>query len=207
MQMGEEDDEIPLMCLHQVSDMWVWYNDGVAPRTAREDEEEEEGESSRVVLKGKAQTMKAKGVEPRRAVLWLQMETEAMVAVCLRPYRGPTALVVWGPTRKVLAPAMYVGHAVHVGGCAGHLEAGREPGSWCLPLAPRGGGAGLAPRHTRSGPRCGVSCPWRVPPASVSGFVRCGGFACVDTEGEGTTSAGGVGGVGVAVWQGGMLLV
>ena len=23
-----------------------------------------------------------------------------------------------------------------LGGCAGHVEAGREPGSWCLPLAP-----------------------------------------------------------------------
>ena len=39
----------------------------------------------------------------------------------------------------------------------------------------RGGGAGLAPRSTRSGPREG-GCPWRVPPALVLGCVRCGGW-------------------------------
>ena len=59
--------------------------------------------------------MRAKGVEPRRVVPRLQMETEATVAACLWPYTGPTALAVWGRTMKVLALAMYVGHAVHVG--------------------------------------------------------------------------------------------
>ena len=33
------------------------------------------------------------------------------------------------PTRGLLPPAL-------PGACAGHVEAGREPGSWCLPLAP-----------------------------------------------------------------------
>ena len=28
-----------------------------------------------------------------------------------------------------------------LGGCVGHVEAGREPGSWCLALAPAEGGA------------------------------------------------------------------
>ena len=43
---------------------------------------------------------------------------------------------------------------LRVCGCVGHVEAGREPGSWCLPAGP--GGPRLAPRHTPSGPGCGV---------------------------------------------------
>ena len=33
-----------------------------------------------------------------------------------------------------------------LGGCAGHAEVGREPGSWCLPLAPAEAGALGSPR-------------------------------------------------------------
>ena len=55
-------------------------------------------------------------------------------------------------------------------GCAGHVEAGRQPGSLCLPLAPAEAGA--------LGSLCVV--PVRGPPGSVLGCVRSGCLACVD---------------------------
>ena len=42
-----------------------------------------------------------------------------------------------------------------VRGCPGHVEAGRQPGSLCLPAGPFG--PGLPPRRTSSGPRFGVA--------------------------------------------------
>ena len=70
------------------------------------------------------------------------------------------------PSRGLLPPAL-------LGCCAGHVEAGREPGSLCLPLAPAEARALGSLRVVPFGaPRWG--CPWRVPPASVLGCVRCG---------------------------------
>ena len=63
----------------------------------------------------------------------------------------------------------------------GTFLSGGRPGSQLIASAAvpcRGRGAGLAPCHTRSGPRDGV-VPRRVPPASILGCVRCGGLACV----------------------------
>ena len=58
---------------------------------------------------------------------------------------------------------------VFLGGCAGHLEAGRKPGAWCLPRAPRDAGAGLVPRYTLSGPAVGLSL---VGPSSIGLGLR-----------------------------------
>ena len=76
---------------------------------------------------------------------------------------------------QVLAPL------VLLGGCAGHEGDGQDPGSWCLLLAP-----------ARQERWCGSAsylfgaplwgCPRLVPPASVSGCVRCTGFAHVLTR-------------------------
>ena len=80
--------------------------------------------------------------------------------------------VVPSPTPGAIAPAL-------LGGSAGHMEAGREPGSLCLPLASAEAGS---PGSLRVAPVQGVAmgCPWRVPPASVLSCVRCGGLACGD---------------------------
>ena len=43
---------------------------------------------------------------------------------------------------------------LRVCGCAGHVEASREPGCWCVPACPCG--PGLAPCCTPSRPLCGV---------------------------------------------------
>ena len=40
------------------------------------------------------------------------------------------------PTPWCLSPPQGLGPPALLGGCAGHAEAGREPGSLCLPLAP-----------------------------------------------------------------------
>ena len=76
------------------------------------------------------------------------------------------------PPRGLSPPAL-------LGGCAGHVEPAREPGScacrWPLPRQQRWARSASYPFGA---PRWG--CPWRVPPASVLGCVRCGGLACVD---------------------------
>ena len=66
------------------------------------------------------------------------------------------------PTPWCLSPPRELAPPALLGGCAGHAEAGREPGSLCLPLAPAEAGALGSPRRTRSGPRDGV-----VPGASL----------------------------------------
>ena len=66
-----------------------------------------------------------------------------------------------------------------MGGCTGHVEAGLEPGSWCLRLVPAGaGGLGSLRVVPVRGPAMGLSLV--IPPASVLGCVRCDGLACVD---------------------------
>ena len=75
-----------------------------------------------------------------------------------RPVRSLSVRLSAFPTLWCLSPPRGLSPPDLLGGCAGHVEAGREPGSLCLPLAPAeaGGGGGLAPRRTRSGPRDGV---------------------------------------------------
>ena len=53
-----------------------------------------------------------------------------------RPVRSLSVLQSAFPTPWCLSPPRGLGPPALLGGCAGHAEAGREPGSLCLPLAP-----------------------------------------------------------------------
>ena len=53
-----------------------------------------------------------------------------------RPVRSPSVLRSAFPSRWCLPPPRGLSPPALLGGCAGHVEAGREPGSLCLPLAP-----------------------------------------------------------------------
>ena len=55
----------------------------------------------------KAQVLTARKVEPKQAVLWMQMQRDAQVAACVESTSG--TVEVWGPTGQVLALALYVG--------------------------------------------------------------------------------------------------
>ena len=97
-----EDDGAPLVYFHQVKHMWVGYADG---RSGAVEEDAEAGERQ-----GKAQVLTARKVEPKQAVLWMQMQRDAQVAACVD---GTSRTVeVWGPTRQVLAMALYVGETL-----------------------------------------------------------------------------------------------
>ena len=92
----------------------------------------------------------------------------------LRPVRSLSVLQSASSAPWCLSPPRGLAHPALLGGCAGHAEAGREPGSLYLPLAPAKAGAlGSLRVVPVRGPR--RRCPWRVPPASVLGCVRCGG--------------------------------
>ena len=88
-------------------------------------------------------------------------------ALVRRSSSGPVALgapvgfpvaMVPSPTPGAVAPAL-------LGGCAGHVEAGREPGSLCLPLAPAEARAlGALSVVSARGPAMGLSL------AGPSGF-------------------------------------
>ena len=87
-----------------------------------------------------------------------------------RASSGPVLSVLCSvfPTPWCLSPARGLGPPALLGGCAGHGEAGREPGSLCLPLAPAEAGALGSLR----------AVPVRGPAMrlSVLGCVRCGGW-------------------------------
>ena len=116
LQMGEEEGA-PLVYFHQVKHMWVGYADG---RSGTVGEEEEAGERQ-----AEAQILTARMVEPKRAVLWMQMQRDAQVAV----YVDSTSrtVEVWGPGRQVLAMALYVGETVRRSrGMAGEADPDTE---------------------------------------------------------------------------------
>ena len=98
LQMGE-DDGAPLVYFHQVKHMWVGYADG---RSGTAEEVAEAGERQ-----AKAQVLTARKVEPKQAVLWMQMQRDAQVAACVDS--TSRTVEVWAPTRQVLAMALYVG--------------------------------------------------------------------------------------------------
>ena len=58
-----------------------------------------------------------------------------------RPVRSLSVLQSAFPTQWCLSPPRGLAPPALLGGCAGHAEAGREPGSLCLPLAPAEAGA------------------------------------------------------------------
>ena len=92
-----------------------------------------------------------------------------------RPVRSLSLLRSAFPTLWCLSPPQGLVPPDFLGGCAGHVETSREPGSLCLPLAPaKAGVLGSLRVVPVRGPRWG--CPWRVPPAPVLGCVRCGGL-------------------------------
>ena len=74
LQMGE-DEGAPLVYFHQIKHMWVGYADGRSG-TVGEDEEADERQA-------KAQILTARKVEPKQAVLWMQMQHDAQVAACM----------------------------------------------------------------------------------------------------------------------------
>ena len=90
------------MYLHQVKHLWVGYEDGrggVVDAGAMPEEPQ-----------AKAHVLTAKNVEPKEAVMWMQMQREARVAACVDS--TSRTVEVWGPMRQVLALALYVGAAV-----------------------------------------------------------------------------------------------
>ena len=58
-----------------------------------------------------------------------------------RPVRSLSVLQLAFPSPWCLSPPRGLSPPALLGGCAGHVEAGREPGSLCLPLAPAEAGA------------------------------------------------------------------
>ena len=124
-----------------------------------------------------------------------------------RPVRSLSVLRSAFPSPWCLSPPRGVAPPALPGGCAGHGEAGREPGSLCLPLAPAKAGAlGSLRVVPVRGPATGLSL------AGPSGVglglraLRC--FACVDpvTDASGfpyrPSFDGGLGRCTGAVWCG-----
>ena len=75
-----------------------------------------------------------------------------------RPVRSLTMLQSAFPSPWCLPPPRGLSLPALLGGCAGHVEAGREPGSLCLPLAPAEARALGALRVVRvRGPAMGLS--------------------------------------------------
>ena len=101
IQMGEEEGA-PLVYRHQVTHMWVGYEDGRSG--ASEEGVEAEARQAR------AQGLTARKVEAKQAVLWMQMQRVAQVAECVDS--TTRTVQVWGPIRQVLALALYVGETV-----------------------------------------------------------------------------------------------
>ena len=83
------------------------------------------------------------------------------------------------PTPWCLSPPRGLAPPALLGGCAGHAEAGREPGSLCLPLAPAEAGAlGSLRVVPVRGPATGFSL---VGPSGVGlGLLALRWLACVD---------------------------
>ena len=101
LRMGE-DDWAPLVYFHQVKHIWVGYADG---RSGTGGGDEEAGERQ-----AKAQVLRARKMEPKQAMLWMQMQRDAQVAACVDS--TSRMVEVWGPTRQLLALALYVGETV-----------------------------------------------------------------------------------------------
>ena len=111
----------------------------------------------------------------------------ASLACLVAPPRCAAPLPVWSllvlrsafPTLWCLSPPRGLAPPALLGGFAGHAEAGREPGSLCLPLAPAEAGAlGSLRVVPARGPAMGLSL---VGPSSVClGLRALRWFACVD---------------------------
>ena len=91
-----------------------------------------------------------------------------------RLVRSLSVLRLAFPTPWSLSPPRGLAPPAFLGGCAGHADAGREPGSLCLPLAPTEAGA---PGSLRVVPLRGLAMGLSlVGPSGVGlGLVCCGG--------------------------------
>ena len=96
-----------------------------------------------------------------------------------RPVRSLSVLRSAFPTPWCLSPPRELAPPALLGGCAGHAEAGREPGSLCLPLAPAVAGAlGSLRVVPVRGPAMGLSL---AGPSGVGlGLRALRWLACVD---------------------------
>ena len=96
-----------------------------------------------------------------------------------RPVRSLSVLRSAFPTPWCLSPPRELAPPALLGGCAGHAEAGREPGSLCLPLAPAEAGAlGSLRVVPVRGPAMGLSL---AGPSGVGlGLRALRWLACVD---------------------------
>ena len=112
LQMGE-DDGAPMVYFHQVKHMCGGFADC---RSGTEGRDEEAGERQ-----AKAQVLTARKVEPKQAVLWMQMQRDAQVVACVDSTSRTVG--VWGPTRQVLGPG-----AVRWGDSASQQGHGRRMG-------------------------------------------------------------------------------
>ena len=84
-----------------------------------------------------------------------------------RPVRSLSVLRSGFPTLWCLSPPRGLAPLALLGGCTGHAEAGREPGSLCLPLAPaEAGPLGSLRVVPIRGPAMGLSLERKV----YSGF-------------------------------------
>ena len=73
----------------------------------------------------KALVLMARKVEPKQAVLWMQMQWDTQVAACVDSTSRTVG--VWGPTRQVLALVLYVGETVRCSrGMAGEWDPDTE---------------------------------------------------------------------------------
>ena len=99
MATNEEEEVAPLLCIHQVKYMCAGSADGRS-RTSEEGAEAEERQA-------RAQVLTARKGEPKEAVVRMQMQQDAQVAACVDS--TSRTVEVWGPTRQVLALALYVG--------------------------------------------------------------------------------------------------
>ena len=96
-----------------------------------------------------------------------------------RPVRSLSVLRSAFPTPWCLSPPRGLAPPALLGGCAGHAEAGREPGSLCLPLAPAEAGALGSPRVVPvRGPAMWLSLAG--PSGAGLGLRALRWFACVD---------------------------
>ena len=96
-----------------------------------------------------------------------------------RPVRSLSVVRSAFPTPWCLSPPRELAPPALLGGCAGHAEAGREPGSLCLPLAPTEAGAlGSLRVVPVRGPAMGLS---PAGPSGVGlGLRALRWLACVD---------------------------
>ena len=144
---------------------------------------------------GSSCVVRASRVRGTRWPLWLGTCSCAVVVAgsvplwrASWPRVGAPLLVRSGRSRCLGRLSRRRGAFPHSGGCRPRLYRVATRGTWrpaknrahcaCRWPLPRQGRWARSASYPFGAPRWG--CPWRVPPASVLGCVRCGGSACVD---------------------------